>query len=1136
MHCPQCKTEIAKGAAYCSKCGAQIMPSCPICGTQVLLGQNYCEQCGACIPDQTHPQQPTSKTNLRDTSPIPSPLPIQSEAYERRIVTILFADIANYSTLSESLDPELLLGIMNKTYPCLLEPIQAYGGTVVQVMGDGVLAYFGTPITQEDDPQRAVSAGLGIVSRVKSYAEQLCREQRLEDFNVRVGINTGLVVVGDLNPEKHLEYVALGDAVNLAARLQQIAPKDAVLISHETYRHIKGIFDVIPQIPMTVKGRQQIIQTYMVKQIKPIDRRQPQRGVLGIDTPMVGREPEMAVLQNVYQDAILGGETALILISGDAGIGKTRLSNAFIDWVVLQPTPPNILRSRAIPSTQSVPFGVFRHLFAKYFSILETDSSAQALTKFRQETRDILDQEQADLIGQLIGFDFSISPAVQRLIGEPSFAEIANLYLINYFRRLSEQPMLLLLEDLHWMDDNSLDLITEMVVKLSQEQQVQLMIVCTARQEFTERRKNWGEGIDGFIQIKLRRLSRLRSRSLIAAILRKVEVIPEALYECVVDIAEGNPFYIEELIKMLMEQGVIPTNGDKWQIELEKLAAIKVPPSLTGILQARFDSLPPPEKLVLHRAAVIGRTFWDGLLRTLTDEEVEAQLINTRLSALRERGLIFKRERSSIEGHQEYLFKHALVRDAAYETVLLKHRRLYHSQVAAWIEANAGERLEEHLVLIATHYANAGQSDLAADWTLRAGERAAKQYSMQVARTLFEQALSLIQSGDLERRWQATLGHSEAMGVLGDLKERHADDQALLDIAHQLKDDHRMAEAYYMIGSQAYREGNNPAAQSALDRALQAARTAGDLNLQAEILPMEVAILTAEGELESAAGLVDQALAIAQQSGDANILARALTNLSLYYQSIGDVTRSVDLIHQQIKINQEQGNRLGEAIGLNNLSYFYLSLGQFESGYTLLKQALQIAQKLEARREVAYFLLNMGLAEWRLGRPEDAIHTIENSLSKFEALGDQIGLAYRQLYMGLALEEVGLISEAIEQFSSAKVAFIMLDMTTLAIEAQAGLARLALHQNNLNTAENIAMQLYSYINEEGSQGFEMPMLVYLTCARVFNALGDQIKLKHTLNSGRRALQEHLDGISDLSWQKIFLEAVPENHALMTFSE
>jgi tetratricopeptide (TPR) repeat protein len=279
---------------------------------------------------------------------------------------------------------------------------------------------------------------------------------------------------------------------------------------------------------------------------------------------------------------------------------------------------------------------------------------------------------------------------------------------------------------------------------------------------------------------------------------------------------------------------------------------------------------------------------------------------------------------------------------------------------------------------------------------------------------------------------------------------------------------------------------------------------------------------------------VEQALEIANQTGDTNILARALTNLAPYYQAIGDVTKSVQLMQQQVEINQQQGNRLGEAIGLINLGYYDLSLGQFETGRSLLERALQAARSLGARSFVAYGLLNLGLAKWRLGQPQDACQTLELSLPILEALGDQRGLASRQFYLGLACEEAGDLSEAAVQFEAARAAFMLLEAMTQMVEAQAGLARLALQRSNLLQAEQNALEIITYLEQHGPQGLELPTLVYLTCARVFQALGDAPQLQLTLENGRRELQNRLDRISEEGWRQTFLEAVPENRELMRF--
>ena len=1134
MQCPKCNFEISDLAIYCTNCGAQIKVTCPECGASTESGAAFCSQCGERLSDQFQPHLLLpEKDHPQFTPSIESSIP-QLDPYERRIVTSLFADIAGYSALSENIDPEYLAEIMGDAYPCFLEPIHEYDGSVVQVMGDGVLAYFGVPLASEDDPERAVLTGLEIVTCIKDYAKRLQQERILENFHVRVGINTGLVVIGEMNPEKHLEYIALGDAVNLAARLQQNAPKDGVLISHSTYWNVRGLFDVQQQAPLIVKGREQVEKTYLVMSRKTDHHRLQKRGLEGVATTMIGREPEMAALKNLYRDAIQGGETALVLISGDPGIGKTRLVNEFAGWVNMQPISPIFLRGRAISSTQDMPYGVLRNLFARSFGILESDTSAIALEKFRKGTENFLEKEQAEIIGQFVGFDFTNSPTISHLLGDVSFSQMGELYLKNYLRNLAENSLLILLEDLHWMDDRTLDFIIEMVTEIGGEGKTQIMVLCTARSQFYERRPKWGEGVPGFTRLILRRLSRLQSRSLIDEILYRIEDIPEAFYQSIVDESGGNPFFIEEMIKMFMDEGVIESHVDPWRIKDEKLADVHVPTNLKGILQARLDSLPPFEKLAVQRAAIIGRTFWDGLLRALTEDEIESQKINSRLESLRDRGLIYHREHSSIAGNQEYLFKHALLCDEAYETVLLRHRRIYHKQVAIWIEENAGDRLEEHLALIANHYLEADQTDHAVDWFIKAGKRALNHCSMPEARVLFEKALSLTKEEDIERIWAATLGHDEAVGTLGDLDARHTDDKTLLKLANQRQDDQWLAKAYFRIGSQARSEGNNQAALRALNQALKATNRIGDLILQALILPLKVTILTSEGDFKTAGTLVEHVLQIAEQTENPNILARALTNLAPYYQAVGDIPQSMKLTQKGIEINQQQGNRLGETFGLINLGYFNLSLGHFTTSRVLLKRAFKIANKLGAQSCEAYSLLNLGFAEWRLGNPQDACEALDCSLDKLEAVGDQMGLAYRLFYLGLVQESANEISEAEQHFTSACDSFKLLGANSGIIEAQAGLARLALKSGDIEEAGYLAYKIINYLDQEGPQGLELPILVYLSCARIFNDLEDTFMFHNVLKNGLKEIEDRLEMIRVASWKEIFLEEIPENRELMAY--
>ena len=1136
MQCPKCNYEISDLAIFCPNCGVQIKVTCPECGANNRTGATFCSQCGFRLPSQQDSDIESLPRGNKPSERSPVSVSPPMDPYERRVVTILFVDIKGSTTIAEKIDPEFLADIMQDAYPCMVEPIQKNEGSIVQIMGDGVLAYFGAPLSRENDPERAVLAGLEIVSRIKEYAKKLQREEVLENFHVRVGINTGLVVVGQMNPEKHLEYIALGDAVNLAARLQTNAPNDSVHISHSTYQQIRGLFDVEYMGAILVKGREQVEQTYLVKNSKPYHLRNHQRGFEGIATTMIGREPELAALKNLFIDATQGGEITWVLISGDPGIGKTRLVREFRNWVKPQPISPIILRGRSIPSTQNVTYGVLRNLFARKFGILETDTTEEALQKFRKGTQNFLDQDRADIIGQLVGFDFRISPATSSLLGSDSFSEISEIYLKNYLRSLAEKSLIIILEDIQWLDHRTLDLISHLVADFSGVEGLRMMILCTARTSFYQDHPKWGEGIPGFTPIYLRRLSRLQSKSLIDEILFRVEDIPQEFYQCVTDESGGNPFFIEEMIRMCFDEGMIIEQGDTLEIQLEQLKTTHVPSTLHGILQARIDSLPVAEKTLIQRSAIIGMTFWDGLLYELMKKRDGLEIINQRLENIRQRGLIFHREHSSIADNQEYLFKHALLRDEAYETILLKHRKSYHRQIADWIVKNAGDRLQEHLALIAFHYLEGGQQEFATDWYIKAGQRALDQFSMREAKSFFEKALDLIHKEDLDRLWQATLGHDEAAGVLGELNARHADDNTLLDLAEKLEDDKLMTEAYYRVGSQAISEGNHREALIAFNRALEIADETNDLMMQSLILPMKINLLTSEGNLTEAGSLIDRAMELARKTEDTDVLARALTNLAPYYQAIGEISQSVALIHEQIEINQLQRNRLGETYGLINLGYFYLSLGQFNTAHRLLERALTLARSLGAKICIAYSLLNLGLTEWRLSQYELALDVLERSEEVLESLGDQRGLVSRQFYLGLTHESANEELQAKKYFKDAYESFKMLNVSSGMVEAQAGLARLALREGDVALAKELALQVNHYLDEGGPEGLELPILAYLSCLEVFGATGDTAMFEHVLEEGSRVIQNRLEKIRKEDWKEIFIDKIPENRLLLGYQE
>ncbi|HET7091058.1 MAG TPA: adenylate/guanylate cyclase domain-containing protein, partial [Anaerolineae bacterium] len=429
---------------------------------------------------------------------------------QRKQVTVLFCDLVDFTPLAERMDPEDVQAILHSYFGPWREAIARWGGQLEKFIGDAVMAVFGISTASEHDPENAIRAALAVRDGLAAFNAGLELRYGVQ-LSMRVGIHTGPVLVGAMG--RIGDFTVTGDTVNLASRLEGKAPPDEILISHDTYRHVRGVFDVLPQAPLTVKGKTEPVLTYIVQRAKPHAFRMGTRGIEGIETRMIGREAEMLALQNAYADAMDMGETRLVMVVGEAGVGKSRLLYEFENWIELRPEGIYYFKGRAAPALQGVPFGIIRDMFAYRFDILESDSTATALDKFRTGMAGSLAPERADLVGHMIGFDFSASPVVQSLVGSPDFGKLAKAYLTNYVQALAErQPMVMFLEDLHWADDSSLDLVEHLVTSVPK---AQLLIVGLARPALFERRPYWGEGEAAFGRLDLKLLSRRATRALV---------------------------------------------------------------------------------------------------------------------------------------------------------------------------------------------------------------------------------------------------------------------------------------------------------------------------------------------------------------------------------------------------------------------------------------------------------------------------------------------------------------------------------------------------------------------------------------------------------------------------------------------
>ena len=535
-------------------------------------------------------------------------------AEERKLVTTLFADLVGFTAMSERLDAEDVRTVLARYFARWAALIEGHGGVVEKFIGDAVMAVFGMKQANENDAERAIFAALDMVQSLADLNEDLADEggPRLE---MRVGINTGEVVIGAVGVRRQEEWIAVGDPINVAARLQAAAPVNGVLIAHSTFRHVRGVFDLREVQPLALKGKSEDTRGYVVERAKPRAFRLRARGVEGVETAMVGREAELTRLQDAFL-AASEGEPGMVTIVGEAGLGKSRLLDEFVTWLDLLPDEVVYLHGRGRQGTDRDAFSLLRDVIAVRFEILDTDPPAAVHDKLSAGFGDIgqdlldvgLDAGRSALIGRLLGFDLS-AESLPVDIEAQTTRELGMAALIDWIAgRAAHATVLIVLDDIHWADDASLDLATRMITEADQ---TRILIVCAARASLHARRPAWQAGERRHQRIDLVPLRSRDSRRLVAEILNKVHDLPDDLRETIVAAAEGNPFHIEELVKMLIEDGVIVRSVDAWRVAHDRLPTVRVPDTLVGVLQARIDALEGGPEVGAsprrgHRAQLLG--------------------------------------------------------------------------------------------------------------------------------------------------------------------------------------------------------------------------------------------------------------------------------------------------------------------------------------------------------------------------------------------------------------------------------------------------------------------------------------------------------------------------------------------------
>src|SRR6266540_3126517 len=960
MRCPTCEFDNPADARFCGSCGATLTPACPSCGAENPAGFRFCGSCGAPLLGTDGPAEPATASRVG----------------ERRRVTVLFADLVGFSTLAEHLDPEELRTLMTDTFSELTEEVEAREGFVEKFIGDAIVAIFGAPVTHEDDPERAVEAALAMLDVVHRRSEGVPAPLEL-----RVGINSGLVVAGAVGDGS--QTGVMGDAVNIAARLQQTAEPGDVLVAASTWRRVRDRFDAEPVGALEVKGKSQPVDAYRLAGRHERGGRE--------QAPFVGRREELALLELLWS-SVRKGNTHVVSVVGEPGVGKSRL--------LAELCPQGSERDVRVACGGERAFGPFLDVVE---SIL--GGTPHDLDDLRERAARLgVEEDDVALLGAFLGLGGA--PAAVRMADEQRKQQVfAGVW--KFLLAVSEdRPTFIAVEDIHWADESSRALLDFLFERLAG---APLMLVLSYRPGFEQVER--AELRASHTAVRLEPLAPEESVELARGFLGVTE-LPADLERLVTARAAGNPFFIEELLQALVELGSLAVVEGK--AVLAKVE-VDIPDTVQGTILARVDRLDLRTRSVLQHAAVLGRGSTTELLEAVVGDGA----VSDELAALARAQLVLT------PAPGEWSFKHALIQEVTYETLLLRHRRELHEKVARALERRAGDD-PSLLEALAEHYAKAEAPEKARRYALAAGDLARERMGVAEAQRHYETALRLWGEGDEEGRLELLAKIGRVASFAGDFTTART---ALIEAEagwRERGDQTRAGGALALLGRALWNEGDSERAFRTYERAISsleelgpsaelveaytwastARMLAGDVaegtelaqrglalseqlgldTFRAELLNTLGACESAEGN-PAGRGRLEEALALAKEGGEPDTIARAYNNLTSILVDSGEPARAVGV--------GEEGREATRRLGATGFEWYIA--GNQANALALLARLeeaeLLTRQILDEQRAVLGppGLINAGgprtIVLTRLGRLEEARTLLDELLPLARGIG-----------------------------------------------------------------------------------------------------------------------------------------------------
>ncbi len=962
---------------------------CPKCGTENPDNANFCFNCAHSLTD-TKPQQPED----RFTKYIPKALQKKLEESsklggienERRIVTILFCDVVGSTKHAEGMDPEEWTEIINVAFDSIIPPVYKYEGIIARLMGDAILAFFGAPISHEDDPERAVLAGIDILGAARDSSLKIKEKWGIE-IDVRIGINTGLVVVGEIGTDLRVEYTAMGDAINIASRMESTAEAGTIQVTQNTFKHISYLFDVEKIGRVEVKGKSDPITTYKIlnqKQSMDKNKKYTDR-----ESVFVGRDEELNRL-NIMLDEVEKGMGNICWIAGEAGIGKSRLVTEFYSSLFLEdrvhssfqeynPSSDKIywFETGALPYQISSPFSPIIHFFVQYFGISLEMNNDEKYKLVKSKLAKLPDGDDLfPFIANLLQIELSDEDRYQTAFLDPAILqEVTVQSIITFLDVFSrETPLILVFDDIQWADKSSVNLMQDLVRQVKSSK-ILLLILSRAIPDphdgLYQKIKN--DFQDNFYLMEIAHLSDFGAASLISNIL-KVENLPENVRDRIITQSQGNPFYVEELVQSFIESGYLANENGMWVLKTEA-SKLQIPDTLNNLLMTRLDQLDEKSKRVAQSASVIGREFLFPILQCINDTNVA---LDESISTLEDREWISNR---LMDAKQSYFFKHVLSRDVAYNSLLFKRRKEIHSKIAECLRTIDATMVDE----IGRHLFEAEAFNDALPFIVKAAEMAISTNSTSEAITMLSQIEENSDKvDDFMGMTSAYVTMGTAYAMQGNVEESTKYYSSLLDKSKEANNQHGEVRALNKLAENAYYMSNDP---TKADEYLVKAEEIGSLiNFSEGLLETSAVRCVMHQTLGEFDKSMEYEIKGSKISEDLNI---GYANISFKYNLIVSYVLSLKLDGAEKLIEDffNEYETKGEKYYISSIyGYLYAGIlflkGKIEEAIQSSKKGIEIATEIKAPFPLYLASRSMGETYNYMGEFHKAEHYFETALEQ----------------------------------------------------------------------------------------------------------------------------------------------------------